>query len=289
MVCTDPNVRQGGTQQNGWPARERRWGWGHWQGSNHSLHFCMWWRICKCLSAHPTPAQCFKKGICCQLRKNSKCSESLNSSLLSKATVYKNRGSLYIWQWNDGGNQTKNCQAAAALARKEFGHVQLEEHRMKFFRWNVVFYPNKETKGGSQSDVQTRQMHMTVTHEVQKGAEPPARAEMCKSFPTWLRAAVRLVGPSQRAKKVRKQESGLSQHQGLPNNMLRYGLCWAVPYLTLCPSTFEAMLTPVLPAAIAKMSLLLTILWSLIFPCSVSSYKCKKQRIPEEGTDCWRS
>lgn len=35
-------------------------------------------------------------------KKNSKCNESLNCSLLSKATAYRNRGSLYIWQWKDG-------------------------------------------------------------------------------------------------------------------------------------------------------------------------------------------
>lgn len=98
---------------------------------------------------------------------------------------------------------------------------------MKFIRWNAIFHPNKEAKGGNQSDVQTRQMHVTVTHEVQKGDEPPARAEMCESFLTCPRAPGGLPGPSQEVKKVRKQESGLSQHQELSDNMLRYGFCWA--------------------------------------------------------------
>lgn len=39
-----------------------------------------------------------KRGSVVSYEKNSKCRRSLNSSLLSKATVYKNKGSLYIWQ-----------------------------------------------------------------------------------------------------------------------------------------------------------------------------------------------
>lgn len=91
------------------------------------------------------PARHFKKRICCPLwKETSKCNESLNSSLLPKAIAYKNRGSLYIWQENDGRQSYQKLARSIVLAGMGFGHAELKEHMMKSLRWNVIFHLNKQ-------------------------------------------------------------------------------------------------------------------------------------------------
>ena len=65
-----------------------------------------------------TPAQHFKTRIRCQLwKKNSKCNDSLNSSLLSKAMAYKTTGSLYIWQQNDGKQSHQKLERSSCVGQ----------------------------------------------------------------------------------------------------------------------------------------------------------------------------